>query len=182
MRHLRRALDPALRVRGEVRVDPVFGAVPDAQAATDPAENAIRTLVSTLSPTPDGAARSRGHDGKPLNNLELVENLCGVSTALREARRVHVKAFGTLVPHVFMAAVLARVGQCLLMGPAHAQEHHHLELQGIVGVLERGMKSGDRETRNVIAISFVRDSEVELFFEDLKTWLGPNTLGQIRGK
>ena len=138
--------------------------------------------MTGLSHLPAPAMPSRAPTGKPMNNLELVEGLCEVSTALREARRVHVNAFGTLVPHVFMAAVLARVGQCLVMGPAHAMEHHHLELRGIVEVLERGMKGGDRETRNVISISFVRDSEVELFFEDLKTWLGPGTLGQIRGK
>jgi hypothetical protein len=137
--------------------------------------------MSGLLPTPGRAASWRAPTGKPINNLELVESLCEVSPTLREARRVHVKAFGTLIPHVFMAAVLARVGQCLLMGSAHAMEHHQSELQGIVGVLERGMKGGDRETRNVIALSFVHDGEVELFFDDLKTWLGPNTLGQIRG-
>ena len=124
----------------------------------------------------------RALSGKPVNNLELVENLCAVSPALREARRVHVKSFGTLIPHVFMAAVLARVGQCLLMGSEHAQREHGPEMAGILAALEQGMKSGDRETRNVIAISFVHDSEVELFFNELKKWLGPRTLGQVRGK
>ncbi len=117
-----------------------------------------------------------------MNNVELVEDLCAVSPSLREARRVHLEAFGTLIPHVFMAAVLARVGQCLLMGSAYAQPHHHGELEAIIAALENGMKAGDRETRNVIAISFVRDSEVELFFDELKTWLGPKTLGQVRGR
>jgi len=117
-----------------------------------------------------------------MNNLDLVQNLCAISTSLREARLMHVKAFGALIPHVFMAAVLARAGRCLLMGSAHARQHHQSELQGIVGALERGMQVGDRETRNVIALSFVHDGEVELFFDDLKTWLGPTTLGQIRGK
>ena len=117
-----------------------------------------------------------------MNNLELVENLCAASPALREARRVHVASFGTLMPHVFMAAVLARVGQCLVMGPAHALEHHRGEIEGILAALETGMKSGDRETRNVVAISFVGDSEVEAFFGDLKRWLGPKTLAQVQGK
>ena len=130
----------------------------------------------------EGALLSRTPSGKPMNNLELVENLCGASPTLREARRVHVQGFGTLIPHVFMAAVLARVGQCLLMGPAHALEHHRMEIEGILAALEQGMKSGDRETRNVIAISFVRDSEVEIFFGELKKWLGPKTLGQVGGK
>ncbi len=117
-----------------------------------------------------------------MNNLELVERLCAASSTLREARRVHVQHFGTLIPHVYMATVLARVGQCLLMGSEHARAHHRDEMEGIVSALELGMKSGDRETRNVIAISFVRDGEVELFFDELRKWLGPKTLNQVRGR
>lgn len=126
-------------------------------------------------------ALARTPSGKPMNNLELVENLCEVSPTLREARRLHVQSFGTLIPHVFMAAVLARVGQCLLRGDP-ADPDLRPELEGILAALEQAMKSGDRETRNVVAISFVRDSEVEAFFADLKQWLGPKTLGQVRGK
>lgn len=117
-----------------------------------------------------------------MSNVELVDHLCEVSSQLREARRVHVESFGTLIPHVFMAAVLARVGQCLVMGSRHARESHGAEIEGILAALEQGMRRGDRETRNVIAVSFVRDSEVELFFDDLRQWLGPRTLGQIRGR
>lgn len=127
-------------------------------------------------------ASPRAPAAKPMNNLDLADNLCAASTSLREARLMHVKAFGALIPHVFMAAVLARAGRCLLMGSTHATANHQDELQGIVGALERGMQGGDRETRNVIALSFVRDGEVELFFDDLKSWLGPFTLGQVRGK
>jgi len=117
-----------------------------------------------------------------MNNIELVEKLCEASVALREARRVHMESFGNLIPHVFMAAVLARVGQCLVMGTAHATEHHLEELEGIIAALEQGMRTGDREARNVIAISFVSDGEVELFFDDLRQWLGPRTLRQVNGK
>lgn len=117
-----------------------------------------------------------------MNNLELVERLCAASSFLVEARRVHVQHFGTLIPHVFMASVLARVGQCLLLGTAHAQAEHRGEMEAILAALELGMATGDRETRNVISISFVRDGEVELFFDELKKWLGPKTLGQVQGK
>ena len=40
----------------------------------------------------------------------------------------------------------------------------------------------ERETRNVIAISFTRDSEVELFFDELLHLLGPLTRAQLKGK
>ena len=117
-----------------------------------------------------------------MTNVELVDNLCAASPELREARRVHLEAFGTLIPHVFMAAVLARVGRCLVLGSMHAREAHRDEIEAILAALERGMHEGGRETRNVIALSFVRDSEVELFFDDLKQWLGPKARGQLRGK
>jgi hypothetical protein len=117
-----------------------------------------------------------------MNNRELVESLCAASPFLSEARRVHLANFGTLIPHVFMASVLARVGQCLLMRSEQARAEHRRELECIAEALEAGMKGGDRETRNVIAISFVRDSEVEVFFDELRKWLGPKTLGQVRGK
>jgi hypothetical protein len=129
-----------------------------------------------------GEKHARASSGKPMNNVELVEELCAVSAPLREARRVHMESFGTLIPHVFMAAVLARVGQCLLKGYPDARDQHRPELVGILEALEAGMQGGDRETRNVIAISFVRDSEVEAFFGDLKQWLGPRTLGQMGGR
>ena len=151
-------------------MDALRNAVSDPPAAHGADAAAGRAVLT-------GAAR-----GKPIDNLELVENLCAVSPPLREARRLHVSSLGTLIPHVFMAAVLARVGQCLLMGSEHAQREHGPEIAGILAALEQGMRCGDRETRNVIAISFVRDSEVELFFSELKQWLGPQSLGQTRGR
>ena len=163
-------------------MDTLRGAVPDAQAATGQAVAPSGAVLRGVSPGGDGVALARTPSGKPMNNLELVENLCAVSPSLREARRLHVQSFGTLIPHVFMAAVLARVGQCLLRGPGHPEAEHRPEMEGILAALEQAMKSGDRETRNVVAISFVRDSEVEAFFADLKQWLGPKTLGQVRGR
>jgi hypothetical protein len=161
-------------------VDALRHPVRDSQAARRNA--ARRRFLSGTTIDVNQENRARTPSGKPMNNIELVEDLCAVSAPLREARRVHMESFGTLIPHVFMAAVLARVGQCLLKGSPDAREQHRPELVGILAALEHGMKSGDRETRNVIAISFVRDSEVELFFAELKQWLGPQSLGQTRGR
>ena len=113
--------------------------------------------------------------------MDLVDTLCAASVPLREARRVHLATYGTLIPHVFMAAVLARIGDCLVLGSVHGIAHHGAEIRGILAALEAGMAEGDREARNVVAISFVRDAEVELFFDDLKPMLGPATRAQAQG-
>ena len=124
----------------------------------------------------------RAHSGRPMTNAELVDGLCAASVPLREARRVHLEYYGKLIPHVFMSDVLKRIGDCLLGGSANALESHGGEIPGILGVLEQGMSEGDRETRNVIAISFMRDGEVELFFDELLPLLGPRTRAQLHGK
>ena len=115
-----------------------------------------------------------------MNNAELVECLCEVSMPLREARRAHLATYGVLIPHVFMSDVLKRMGECLAPGLDPATQG--AEIRGIVDALERGMAQGDRETRNVIAISFTRDSEVENFFYKLEPLLGPYTRAQLNGK
>lgn len=148
----------------------------------EPARSPHRALRRGLSPAPDGQALARTPSGKPMNNLQLVESLCAVSPTLSEARRVHIQHFGTLIPHVFMGTVLARVGVCVAMGSVHARAQHRQELESILAALELGMREGDRETRNVISVSFVHDAEIELFFDDLKSWLGPKTRGQVTGK
>ena len=134
-----------------------------------------------MSPAEKSEGRERRRRTRPMSCAELVEGLCAESAALREARRVHLAAFGTLIPHVFMGAVLARVGACLVAGAAHALASNGPEVRGLLAELERGMREGDREARNVIAISFVRDGEVELFFDDLAPLLGPATRAQVSG-
>ena len=111
-----------------------------------------------------------------------MESLCSVSIALREARRVHLRRYGTLLPHVFMAEVLRRIGACLASHAMNGATDHANEMRGILEAIESGMSDGDRETRNVIALSFARDSEVELFFQQLLPMMGPHTRAQIAGR
>lgn len=119
---------------------------------------------------------------RPVTNAQLADALCEASIPLREARRVHVEAYGNLVPHVFMADVLVRVGECLAYARTNGSSVHAAELEAIMGALERGLAEGERETRNVIALSFARDSELEVFFEELRLLMGPRTLSQLHGK
>jgi hypothetical protein len=118
---------------------------------------------------------------RPTTNVELVDSLCSVSAALREAHRNHLASFGVLVPHIFMGAVLAHIGASLA-GSREKADALPDEIALILESLERGMTSGDRETRNVISMSFVSDGELEPFFERLKPVLGPAVRRQLQGK
>jgi hypothetical protein len=120
--------------------------------------------------------------GRPMNNRELVESLCAASVHLREVRLTHVKSFGTLIPHVFMSNVLARVGSCIEGRAVKPRAGHAAEIAAILDSLERGMDAGDRETRNVIAISFVGDAELQPFFAALLPLLGPKVRAQLQAK
>lgn len=120
--------------------------------------------------------------GRPMTNAELVDGLCMASVALREARRVHLGAYGVLIPHVFMADVLKRLGQCIARDAVGGHSEDAPEVRGILEMIETGMAEGDRETRNVIALSFARDSEMEIFFARLMPMMGPHTRAQLGGQ
>ena len=139
-------------------------------------------VLRGMSPASDGTQLTRHRSGKALNNLELADNLCAVSQALREARRMHVRQFGALIPHLFMGDVLARAGACVALGTAHALREHRREIEEIIAAIEQGLARGDRETRNVIAVSFVNDAELEQFFDELRPFLGARALAQLRGR
>ena len=127
------------------------------------------------------ARNGGGGQGRPLTNMDLVEAMCEVSPAVFELRRLHMDGFGTLIPHVFMSDVLKHIGLCLA-GEQRSTWLAPPEAQRLLDVLEVGMTHGDRETRNVIAISFTRDSELEMFFQQLLPMLGPRTRAQLSGK
>ena len=121
-------------------------------------------------------------ESRPISNADLVRHLCAASTALREANRLHQWHFGTLIPHVFMSDVLTRVGYCVSDERGEEASRHQAEAAMIMEVLERGLADGERETRNVIALSFVNDSEIERFFARLRPLMGPRMLGQLKGR
>lgn len=119
--------------------------------------------------------------GRPVSNRELVEHLCDSSPSLRESLRLHVERYGTLVPHFFMEEVLVHVGRCR-DALADAASPRRTELESILATLEQCFAAGDRETRNVIALSFMDDLEQEPFFSKLRPMLGPHLLAQVQGK
>ena len=72
-----------------------------------------------------------------------------------------------------MGEVLAYVGRLLWQLPRSQPWQSGGELSAILETLNRGMLEGDRETRNVVSLSFVRDCEIEPFFEELRPHFGP---------
>lgn len=152
------------------------------QAKLEHGYGARKVLLRGTSPGPDGAVLARTGTGKPLNNLELVERLCAVSGVLAEARRLHVRKLGSLVPHVFMGDVLARVRDCLAAATPRERLEHREEVEAILRVLDHAAGEADRETRHVIAASFVRDCEHAGFFAVLRPCLGRELQALLRVK
>jgi hypothetical protein len=117
--------------------------------------------------------------GKPTSNSDLADSLCAASKALAEARSAHVAKFGTLIPHVFMGVVIERLGECMRANGTELRTRNTAEVAAILDSLERGMTSGDRETRNVVAFSFAGGAQAESLFDALDPLLGPNVRAQL---
>jgi len=124
------------------------------------------------SPDEAGALLVRSRASAPLNNFELVEKLCAASPALSVTCRRHVRGLGSIVPHVFMADVLARVGDCMTAATAKGRQALRPEVVAILAVLELAAVSADIETRRVITSSFVNAAERLKFFAKLRPMLG----------
>jgi hypothetical protein len=114
-----------------------------------------------------------------MSNLDLAERLCAASAALAEARGDHMTKFGTLIPHVFMGDVLARLGACIGADDGAPQARNAPEIAAILDSLEEGMASGDRETRNVVATGFAAGAERQPYFAALEPLLGPRIRAQL---
>lgn len=125
------------------------------------------------SPDEHGELLVRTRSQAPLNNLDLIERLCAVSPPLAEARRRQVNGLGAMVPHVFMAQVLARVGECVMAETVKGRELLRSEVVSILAVLDSAASSADQETRAVIATSFLGDGKKHACFAALKPMLSP---------
>ncbi len=121
-------------------------------------------------------ARQGQAPGKAMSNLDLATSLGASCVDLGTALETHMKAFGTLIPHMFMGDVLGHVRRQAF------DLERQTELGAILDCLERGMHLGGRETRNVISISFLREGEDESFFPSIAARLGPRMRAQLRVK
>ncbi|HUP96548.1 MAG TPA: hypothetical protein VM073_01330 [Usitatibacter sp.] len=119
---------------------------------------------------------------RPITNIELVDRICNEAPFLREARRRHLADYQVLMPHVFMADILAFVGSLFRAGAPLPDAATLQDVRAVLACLEEGMRSGDRETRNVIALSFVSDAEIEAFFVHLRPMLGARLQAEAHGR
>lgn len=110
---------------------------------------------------------------RPITNWELAAQICSWSPDLLAARRAHLDTHGRLVPHLFMADVLARVVACQ-DAFSDAKSRHRAELEAILDVLDSGARIGDQQTRNLITNRFLHAASTEPFFTALWPLLGPN--------
>ena len=132
-----------------------------------------------LSPGLDGEVIRRHESGKAINRLEFVDLLSAASPTIALARLSHVRSFGFLVHHVFLGEVLGRIGECL---GSRARPGDAAEVQALVAAMERGIESGDPETRDLVALCFVRDGARQPFFDRLKPFIGPKLRGCLPGR
>ena len=114
-----------------------------------------------------------------MSNRDLAERLGAASDTLARAREEHLAKFGTLIPHVFMGDVLARLGACMRADGRGPRVRDAGEIAAILGSLEDGMASGDRETRNVVSTGFAGGAERQPFFAALEPLLGPRIRAQL---
>lgn len=138
-----------------------------------------RVFRRGISPDIDGAVVRRRESGRPLNRLELVELISAVSPALALKRRAHVRSFGCLVHHVFLAEVLSWTGDCL--GPA-APMDDRAQAQALLAAVEDAIERGDRETKALIARSLAHESRQQPFFAELKSIMGPRLRALLRAR
>ena len=114
-----------------------------------------------------------------MSNRDLAERLGAASAALAQAREEHLAKFGTLIPHVFMGDVLARLGACMCADGKAPRVRDAGEIAAILDSLEEGMASGDQETRNVVSTGFAGGAERQPFFAALEPLLGPRVRAEL---
>ena len=97
----------------------------------------------------------------------LFQKVGSVAPGFNAVMAEHLEDNGELLPHLLIADLLRYVGS--KVGSARGIE----EVRRILDVLEEAYRSGDPDTENVIAVSFIEDIEREPFYGRLEPLLGP---------
>ena len=103
---------------------------------------------------------------------ELFEQVSITSPAFSSIRAEHVLDNGELLPHVLVADLLRYVG-AYFEPDASPRPATLGEVQAVLEVVDRALRSGNSETVNAVAVSFLEHIETELFYASLEPHLGP---------
>lgn len=101
--------------------------------------------------------------------VELFEKVVSVSPRFGDTMEEHLKDNDELLPHLLMSDLLRYVGGKLTA----CESRNRIEVQDILAVLETAFTSGNSETENAIAVSFLENLETEPFYAALAPLLGP---------
>ncbi len=103
---------------------------------------------------------------------EVFAQISVVSPAFERVTKEHHSDNSELLPHLLMGDLLRYLG-------AYFQAHKNKlapssldEVQVILALLDAAMVSGNAETENVVAVSFIENVDTEPFFEQLRPLLG----------
>ena len=101
--------------------------------------------------------------------VELFEKVVSLSPGFGAIMEEHLKDNDGLLPHLLMSDLLRYIGGKLI----HHESRNQVEVNNILAVLEGAFTSGNSETENAIAVSFLEHVETEPFYEALAQLLGP---------
>jgi hypothetical protein len=103
---------------------------------------------------------------------ELFDAVALAAPRFGEVMRDHVVDNDELLPHLLMADLLRYVGALAKTDDSHA------ELLKIFELLEVAFVSGDADTENAIAVSFIEHIDAEPFFSAVEPLFGPALRGE----
>ena len=112
---------------------------------------------------------------------ELFEHISSASPSFAAVRSEHLLDSSELLPHVLMGKLVRYVGAYFgkERSPAPASL---MELQAVLALLDQAAQSGNSETVNALAVSFVEHIETEPFFPSLEPLLGPALRAEFKSQ
>lgn len=109
-----------------------------------------------------------------MNPLELFQRVTKVAPGFETVLKDHLKDNDELLVHVLMADLLRYVGRTLSSKGPESQG----QVKAVLSLLESALGSGNPETDNAIAASFIEHIETEPFYPAIKPLLGPKMLAE----
>ena len=98
----------------------------------------------------------------------LFERVCIAAPAFRAVMAEHLREYGELLGHVLMADLRRFVGKELNRSSSHE------EVRQVLLILDEALLAGNKEVKNMIAVSLLEHIATETFYRRLVPLLGAN--------